>query len=130
MNDPIPHSVARLALSGQLAEFPLANPSSGVLDIVAGPDGAMWFTDEQGDTVNRITVSGARTAFPLSPLSGPVGITVGPDRTIWFTELAGRIGRISGGPLAAVAVPALGALTSGLLAFALVTCGWLLLRQA
>ena len=129
-NGPIPHSVARLGLSGQLTEMPLANPSSsGVLDIVTGPDGAMWFTDEQANAVNRITMSGELTVYPLSPLSGPVGITVGPNRTIWFTELAGRIGRISGGPLAAAAVPALGPLTLGLLAFGLLSCGWLLLRQ-
>jgi virginiamycin B lyase len=126
----LPHRVARVTLAGQATEFPLTNPaSSGVLDIVAGPDRAMWFTDEQANEIGRITTSGTLTEFALpQQLSGPVGITVGRDRAIWFTELAGRIGRLSGGPLTPIAVPALTPAMLLLLGVALATCGWLFLR--
>jgi virginiamycin B lyase len=130
MNAPIPHTVARLTLSGQLTEFPLLNPSSsGVLDVTAGPDAAVWFTDEQADAVGRLTTAGVLTSYPLSPLSGPVGITVGFDRDIWFTELSGRIGRISGGPLGAAAIPTLDPAALGILALALGLVASLLLRR-
>jgi virginiamycin B lyase len=130
MNNPTPHRIARLSLSGQLAEFPLPNPSSsGVLDIAAGPDGAMWFTDEQANAIGRVDMAGGLTSYSLSPLSGPVGITAGPDRTVWFTELAGRIGRISGGPLALVTIPMLGVPSLTILALALLGCSWHVLRR-
>ena len=123
-------SVAKVTLGGQVTEYPLPNPhSTGVLDIVAGPDGAMWFTDEQANEIERITTAGVLTEYPLQPLSGPVGITVGWDRAIWFTELAGRIGRLSGGPLAPAPVPTLTPALLALLVATLAATGWLLLRS-
>jgi len=68
------------------------------MEITAGPDGNLWFTEYDGDAVARITPSGVVTEFfediPLG--SGPVGIAAGPDGNLWFTEYdAGRIGRIT-----------------------------------
>ena len=65
--------------------------------IVAGPDGAMWFTDQANAAIGRITVDGTPSSFPLeSSASFPVFITVGPDGNLWFTD-SGRnaIGRIT-----------------------------------
>jgi hypothetical protein len=89
--------------NGQVTEFPLPGPADWVLDIVAGPDGALWFTEERANKIGRITTSGVLTEFPLQgagPFRAPVGITVGRDDAIWFTDLTGFVGRISGGPLA------------------------------
>jgi streptogramin lyase len=67
----------------QPVEYPL--PVQGLpAGIVAGPDGAVWFTDWAGK-VGRITTSGSITSFPVS---GGVGqsdsITVGSDGNLWF----------------------------------------------
>jgi virginiamycin B lyase len=124
-----PHRIARLSLSGEIGELLLSHPTTGEVDITAGPDGAMWFTDSQANAIGRVTMAGDVSHYPLSPLSGPVGITAGRDRTIWFTEVAGRIGRISGGPLALSTIPTLDGSTLALLALALAGCGCLVLRR-
>lgn len=118
----------RLTPDGVVTQFPLLNASDAVLDVVAGPDGAMWFTMEEGNRIGRITTSGAIAEYDLQPGSGPVGIAVGWDRAIWFTELAGRLGRISGGPLAAAAIPTLSPALLVVFAGLLAMAGWLGLR--
>jgi virginiamycin B lyase len=61
--------------------------------IVAGPDGAMWFTDDT--EIGRITVDGRVSKFAL-PGTHALRITAGLDRKLWFTETgAGKIGRIT-----------------------------------
>jgi virginiamycin B lyase len=67
----------------QPVEYPL--PVKGIpAGIVAGPDGALWFTDWMGK-IGRITTSGSITSFTVS---GGVGqsasITVGSDGNLWF----------------------------------------------
>ena len=66
-------------------------------DIVAGPDGALWFTEARGDKIGRITTTGDVTEYPI-PTAGAFAadITVGPDGALWFTESSGnKIGRIT-----------------------------------
>ena len=78
--------------------------ASGADGIVAGPDGALWFTTPDqplGNVIGRITTSGTITNEYPAPnaLNGiPVGegIGVGPNGNIWFAETdAGRIGQIT-----------------------------------
>ena len=53
--------------------------------IAAGPDGALWFTDDAG--IGRITTEGTLQTFPLTtPGAMPRNITSGPDGTLWFTQ--------------------------------------------
>ena len=40
---------------------------ANALGITAGPDGNLWFTDTDTDSIGRITPSGAVTMFPASP---------------------------------------------------------------
>jgi hypothetical protein len=79
--------------------------------IVAGPDGALWFTQSNGGnprdgssyfqaSVGRITTSGAYSSYPVpasaSSVPGLDAITVGPNGNLWFTETAvDRIGEIT-----------------------------------
>jgi virginiamycin B lyase len=79
--------------------------------IVAGPDGALWFTQSNGGNprdgrayfpagVGRLTTSGAYTFYrvPASANSVPGldAIAVGPNGNLWFTETAiDRIGEIT-----------------------------------
>ena len=65
--------------------------------IAAGPDGALWFTEDGGDRIGRITTAGAITEYPTPAGSGPYDIAAGSDGALWFTEngpAANRIGRI------------------------------------
>jgi streptogramin lyase len=80
-------------------------------DIVAGPDGAVWFTQSAGGnprdgrtwfpaSIGRITTTGTYTSYPVpesaSKMPGLDAITVGPDGNLWFTETAvNRIGEIT-----------------------------------
>lgn len=92
-----------------------SNPSG----IVAGPDGALWFTEgcsgiaqfgTCGESIQRMTTTGAITVYSL-PYTGisqaPTGITNGPDGALWFTESYGNnIGRITtAGSITEYAIP-------------------------
>ena len=64
--------------------------------IVAGPDGALWFTERNGNKIGRITTSGLVTEYPIpTDASQPFGIATGPDGAIWFIEQStSKIGRL------------------------------------
>jgi len=75
-------------------------PSGGTpLFIIAGSDGALWFTLNTSNKIGRITTAGAMIEFTVPTAgSGPYGITSGPDGAVWFTESTGKkIGRLSSG---------------------------------
>ena len=58
----------------------------------------MWFTEDDGDRIGRITRTGAVREFVsgIRPGANPFGITRGTDDAMWFTEFAGdRIARIT-----------------------------------
>jgi len=91
-------TISRVGTDGTVeATFSTPTTDSGPWDIVTGPDGALWFTEENASRIGRITTSGQITEYPL-PSAGvePRGIAVGPDGALWFTEYLGnRIGRIT-----------------------------------
>ncbi|HET7814024.1 MAG TPA: hypothetical protein VFL13_06595 [Candidatus Baltobacteraceae bacterium] len=78
---------------------------SNVKQMVAGPDGNLWFTNYDMNTIGRLTPSGTVTQYTLpTPGSQPNGITVGGDGALWFTEAISpngelKIGRITTGGL-------------------------------
>jgi hypothetical protein len=86
-----------MTTGGVITEFSIPTPSSGPRDITVGADGNLWFTEELGNRIGRITTGGIVTEFPIpTPGSRPIGITTGPDGNIWFTEAtANKIGRLS-----------------------------------
>ncbi len=89
--------VPAAAASAAVTEYPVPTANSGPLDIVAGPDGALWFTEILGGKIGRSETDGTITEFPL-PNAGswPTEITAGPDGALWFVEnRGGKIGRIS-----------------------------------
>jgi virginiamycin B lyase len=94
------------ASSLAIDEFPLTNPCPAATTggtcqpagIAAGPDGNIWFTEENGNRIGRITLGGAITEFTQGLSSGalPVEITPGADGRMWFTEPGiNKIGAIS-----------------------------------
>ena len=69
---------------------------SGPAEVTAGPDGAMWFTNANNDSIGRITTTGAVTNYTGTGISGPEGIAAGPDGALWFTNIGNNsIGRIT-----------------------------------
>ena len=81
--------------AGETTEFPTPTANSGPTGVAPGPDGNLWFTEEQSNSIGRITPTGALTEFTIPTASGkPYGITPGPDGNLWFTEgRASKIGR-------------------------------------
>jgi virginiamycin B lyase len=63
-------------------------------DIVAGSDGAMWFTEHGADAIGRITLSGDISTFPLSKGFAPTVLVLGADGALWFAG-KDRIGSMS-----------------------------------
>ncbi len=89
--------VAGVASGQVITEFTIPTPGSEPEGIVAGPDGNLWFAEQAGNAIGRMTPAGVFTEFPIpSPATWPETITAGPDGNLWFTEQDGnRIGRIT-----------------------------------
>jgi virginiamycin B lyase len=90
--------------------FPITNPCPAApvppggtcqpAGITSGPDGNVWFTEENGNRIGRITPGGAITEFTSGLAAGalPVEIVAGPDGRLWFTQLGRtKIGAITTG---------------------------------
>jgi streptogramin lyase len=90
-------AIARITPDGSITEFKLPGGGGKPLNIVAGPDGALWFTDETGK-IGRITTSGTITEIGLPAGMQPNGIAAGRDGNLWFTETAAdgtsKVGRL------------------------------------
>ena len=82
-------------------EFPVPIATGSILDLTAGPDGAVWFTEKQAATIGRITPRGMVHLYPLpSPMPGyappqVIGITTGSDGALWFASAAPYAGRLT-----------------------------------
>jgi streptogramin lyase len=90
-------ALASAAGAVQITEFALPAGSKPT-NIVAGPDGDLWFTDPGTNQIGRITTAGQVTEFGvgISPAAHLNGIAAGPDGNIWFTERAAhKLGRIT-----------------------------------
>jgi streptogramin lyase len=88
---------AASASVGAISEFPIATAIGRPTEITAGPDGNLWFTEQGGNKIGRITPSGTISEFTIpSAESEPYGIAAGHDGNLWFTEQGGnKIGRIT-----------------------------------
>jgi virginiamycin B lyase len=91
--------VGRVSPTGEVSELEVPGSSPGTFGataIVAGPDGAMWFTQFSANAIGRVDAGGQVTQFALPSGGGPSQIVAGPDGALWFTESnAGRVGRIT-----------------------------------
>lgn len=98
-------ALSRMTPSGVLTRFPTMHdfpgpfPSfTGPFGITAGPDGNLWVTLNEANSIGQVTRGGELIrVFPIpTPGSRPTGITAGPDGNLWFVEwLANKIGRIT-----------------------------------
>ena len=95
-------TAALLALTAPAAaqtftEYLIPTPGAKPVGIVTGPDGNLWFTEQSGNKIGKVTPAGVFTEYPV-PTAGslPQQITVGPDGNLWFTEQSGnKIGKVT-----------------------------------
>lgn len=81
-------------------EYGGLTPNFDPAQIVAGPDGNLWFTSDQQPRIGKMTTNGVVTEYTAGISAGPGdyvnGITVGPDGNLWFTDYDSNIvGRIT-----------------------------------
>ena len=113
--DPGIGAIGQVTPSGTVTYFPLPKGSDATPGaIVAGPDGALWFT--QLGSIGRIATNGTITDF-LGVVSGfePAGLTVGPDQALWFTDIGNNmVGRMTtDGVLGEAPLPTASGFTEG-----------------
>lgn len=78
-------------------EYVIPTDNSEPNNIAAGPDGNLWFVEENGQKIGRITPAGIISEFPTpTNPSQPLAIAAGPDGNMWYTaEAAHLIGRVT-----------------------------------
>jgi streptogramin lyase len=103
--------ITEVATGGVTAGF---SANAGPDGITTGPDGNVWFTEDTGKSIGRITPSGAVSEFS-SGITGSslFDIAPGSDGNLWFTEFAspGIIGKIT--TAGAITEVATGGVTAG-----------------
>lgn len=85
--------------------------------IAAGPDGAMWFTQDAvlGPrtqlVLGRITTAGAISSIALPRDARPISLAIGPDHALWYASwspaTSARLGRIVGNVVTELPIPGL-----------------------
>jgi streptogramin lyase len=94
-------AAVRVAGAQTITEYRVPTPNCVPLDITAGPDGNLWFTEYAARTIGRITPDAVITEFPVhgAAVVEPYGIAAGSDGNLWFTlgldAGAAAIGRIT-----------------------------------
>lgn len=92
-------AAASISARAQITEYVIPTGGSLPESIVAGPDGAYWFTEFNTERIGRIDTNGVVTEpIVMTSNTAPFRIILGPDTNLWFTEAyADKIGRISSG---------------------------------
>lgn len=91
------NSTTQTSQAGLVTEFTIPTPKSDPDSITTGPDGKLWFTENDAVKIGEMSSDGGNiTEFSIPTKYGyPQEITTGPDHNLWFTELNGKIGRIT-----------------------------------
>jgi virginiamycin B lyase len=82
---PSPTAAPTNAPAGRFREYQIPTQSASPVDIAAGPDGALWFTEAVGK-IGRVTTAGEITEFHLDVGLSRGAIALGPDGALWFAE--------------------------------------------
>jgi virginiamycin B lyase len=113
------YQIGRLRPGGEtiLFDIPHNASSSAPSRLAAGPDGNLWFTEQSGNQIGRLTPERSVTEFMIpTERSLPAGICAGPDGNVWFTESnSNAIGRITpSGKVTEFSIPTPGSLPLGI----------------
>jgi streptogramin lyase len=81
----------RTVPSVSITEFATPTVASNPSGIAYGPDGNVWFLEQAGNNIGRLTPTGQFSEISIPTVnSQPFGIVDGPDGALWFTEQAGQ----------------------------------------
>jgi virginiamycin B lyase len=88
------NAIVKMTPSGNFTRYAL--PASGAIadNMVLGPDGDIWFSDQGTTAIGKIAPDGTITEYPVPMPAFPTDITAGPDGNLWFSD-GDKIGRIT-----------------------------------
>jgi hypothetical protein len=80
--------IARMTTGGTITEFAVPRANSEPSAAATGPDGTIWFTEENGDAIGRFTLN-ASSKSPLVPLGVDciVATAAGPTTATFSFEV-------------------------------------------
>jgi streptogramin lyase len=86
--------LAAAARAQTFTEYPVPTPNSQLIGITNGPDGNIWFSEQLGKKIGRITPQGVIAEFPIpGTLVSPTVMAAGPDGNVWFADFL-SVGRV------------------------------------
>lgn len=106
-----PTGIARISpIDGSHVVYPLLQQQASTVNLCAGPDGNIWFVENVGDVVGKVTPSGVMTEYSVTSFSAPTHICAGGDGNLWFVEYQGsKVGRVTtSGVVTEFPMPSLG----------------------
>jgi virginiamycin B lyase len=88
--------LAKLNTAGEvIGELPLATENANPVDMVLGPDGALWISEHSANRIARMTLDGTVTREFKVPSGGPGSLAFGPDGALWIAEEnVGQVARL------------------------------------
>lgn len=90
--------IGKMSASGNATAY-LGTVTSDISYAAIGADGAMWFTECDGNQIGRITTDGNEQFYSTNLTAGSMAqLALGPDGNLWFTEVNNsKIGKITPG---------------------------------
>ena len=92
-------AIGRITTSGTISVFPTTTPSSTPVDVAAGSDGNIWFTELSGSKIGKMSTAGVMLAEYATKTANAdlSAITSGSDGNLWFLEntVYGAVGKIT-----------------------------------
>jgi virginiamycin B lyase len=78
------NAIARVDAAGKVTQYRIPGSENSPGDIVAGPDGTMWFAGFE--LIGRLHADGRVTGWQQMSVGLPSALTTGPDGAIWYTS--------------------------------------------
>jgi streptogramin lyase len=101
--------IAQSELTMPIGLKPPLITSISPLDVIVGPDGALWFTEPAHHRIGSY-IGGKLTQYRATTTGAPLMIASGPHGVLWFTEtISGRIAMFQNGLFQEFAAPDAGA---------------------
>jgi virginiamycin B lyase len=87
----VEHDASKIAVFDAVAnaitaEVATTTPNAGPTTAVQGPDGALWFTENNAAQLGRMTTSRNITEYSLAPAKSATGLVVGLDNNLYFAD--------------------------------------------
>lgn len=88
--------LSRMQTSAQtITVFQVPTSNSDPSGISAGPDGNLWFTENNVGKIGRLLRANGQISEFSIPMGGsPLGIVNGPAGALWYADEANKIGRV------------------------------------